>query len=600
MTTQIYRVKNITSYVVALPLEDSASIYMLPGRIEDLMAWATATWILNDATLARFISDGYLAVVYSNISEEITAAEVTYDNTISEVIPDNVQDALDDIYSDLGAVAPDNAESLAGKASTQTGTTLYTGKLSDGNVNYKVGDPAGSTVAYIINDATFSALSPDRTTTFNYADRGTLRVYINGVEVDSYDLATAFNDSERAGSQSYPPDTGAGGILRIDSIAWYNEYPDWQIGNATALITPSDLRQGWNTITFVHVLTGLANQITTPFDVFYDNDAGADPSMTTPTVVENAPSTKYLSGILFYNRTSTFNLSSVASAAFNNVYHQTSPVTYSSTGGTLGSGNITETDSSVSGVSNPPSVGQTMTITNKALTVPNSNIRSLNARVTVTPRDPYGSYLAQQSASENRLVDAYTTTSTVLAEYFDDENRRMPSGAYDVVPGAITGQWTSASALSNGNPQVYNGTLIYPQGDFSSGYLPTQGGGTDYSGFSGDQVYYRAFYDTDPHTNGTLEVPGSGFTDISAVGTGNLNVEIKLPSQTGWLDLGTNYSFATFTGADGDGCRTGKSGDQYSWTSGSFSTNNSGDMIMVRVTLRVNTVVITQIIESGW
>ena len=79
-----------------------------------------------------------------------------------------------------------------------------------------------------------------------------------------------------------------------------------------------------------------------------------------------------------------------------------------------------------------------------------------------------------------------------------------------------------------------------------------------------------------------------------------MNVTATLPTQTGWLDLGTAFDSGTFTGADGDGCRTAQSGDDWSWSAGTFSTANSGDMIIVRVTFRNSTDSITQIRELGW
>lgn len=532
-----------------------------------------------------------------NIILGLVGGSVTFDPSNSALIATTVQAAIDEIMNEhILYLAPANANSLEAGVMAESGTTLFAGKLSAGNTNYKAGDPAGSTVSYIATDGDFTLTSPSPSDTFADANQGILRLLINDVEVDNYDIGTAFNFSERAGAQSYPPVLGSNSKLRIDAVEWYNNYPSWQKGNFTVLVSVGDLRQGWNKIHVVHDLT--VDRTTADFDIFLDNDAGADPSVTVPTVVENTPVFRWMSGVKHYSRASTFDLSCVASDCFDNVYHQTSPLTFDSSGGSMGSGNITEVDGSVSGLSTPPAIGEIMTVTNKLLTVPTSNVRSLNARATVTPRDPYGSYSAQQSASENRLIDGYVTTANALNEYFDDENRRLPAGAYDTVPSPITGQWSSGPVLTNGNAQIAGGQLIYPQTNYSTGYLPTQA--TNYSAFSGNQAYYRTFYQTTPHTNGTLEVLGSGFTDISPVGTGNLNVEIKLPTQTGWLDLGTNYSGGTFTGVDGDGCRTGKSGNQYSWTSGSFSTASSGDLIVVRVTLRNSGVVLTQLREIGW
>lgn len=532
-----------------------------------------------------------------NIVLGLVGGSVVYDPSGSALTETTVQAAIDEIMNEhIAYLAPANANSLEAGVMVASGTTLFAGKLSAGNTNYKAGDPAGSVVAYIINDADFTLASPSPSDTFADAQSGVLRLRVNDVETDTFDLASAFNPAERAGAQSYPPALGGSSKLRIDAVAWYNNYPPWQKGNFTVIVASGDLRQGWNKIEVVHDLP--TDRTTAQFDVFYDVDAGADPSVNTPTVVENTPAFRWLSGVKHYSRNSTFDLSCVASDCFDNVYHQTSPLTFSSSGGSMGSGNIAEDDGAVSGLSTPPAIGETMTVTNKLLTVPNSNVRSANARATVTPRDPYGSYSAQQSASENRLIDGFVTTANALNEYFDDENRRLPAGAYDTIPSPITGQWSSGPVLTNGNAQIFGGQLIYPQINYSVGYLPTQA--TNYSGFTGGQAYYRTFYQTTPHTNGTLEVPGSGFTDISPVGTGNLNVEIKLPTQTGWLDLGVNFSGGSFTGADGDGCRTGKSGAEYSWSSGSFSTASSGNLIVVRVTLRTSGVVLTQLREIGW
>lgn len=520
------------------------------------------------------------------------------DGVISFTDDTSVTDAVDELNETMSYLAPDDAASMDADTLTTAGTTFYAGRLSSGNTNYKVGDTSGSTVSYITNDASFTILSPNQSTTFNKADEGVFNYHINTVLNDSVNLAANFNEAERGGTQTSTPWVGPSGNISVTSVSWYNDFPKWQKGNATATVVAGDLQQGYNSFFMRH--SGISTaQTTSTLDLFYDNDAGANPSVTTPTLAEATPSFRYLSGVKMYNRASTFNLAVSGLDCFDNVYHQTSPLTYSSTSSTLSSGNIDHDDSSVTGLTDPPAIGETMIVTNKVLTVPNSNLRSTNARATITPRDPYGSYTAVSSASENRLIDAYTTTSTVLEEYFDDENRRMPSGTYNSVPGTITGLWNSASGLNNGEAQVYNGQLFFPSTDFSSGYLPT--GNPDYSGFTGDQVFYRVFFDDGtPHSSGQLELGNLTSSDVGAVGASNVNVEIKLPTQTGWLDLGTSFDNGTFTGADGDGCKTAQSGDDWSWTAGTFTTANSGYLIIVKITLRNTTDSLTQVREVAW
>jgi len=510
-------------------------------------------------------------------------------------------DAIDDLNETMGYLAPADAGSMDGQTLTTTGVSTYTGRLSAGNTNYPSGSPAGSSYTRIINDGTFNILSPNQSTSFNKADEGVLRYYINGVENDSVDLASNFVEGERDGTQSTTPWVGSAGNLSVTLVTWYNSFPAWQRGNATMYVVPGDLRQGYNYFDLKHDLG--TDQDASTLEFFYDTDAGSDPSVNTPTVTENTKVTKWLSGIDHYYRGSTFDVDVIGSDCFDNVYHSAPYILRirDLTDTTIDTTNIDYDDATVTGLSNPPVIGETMTVTNKLITIRSAQVRSINARYDVTPSDPYGDYTSQESASANRLVDAYTTTSTDVYEYFDDENRRLPAGAYDSVPGAITGQWTSSTALTNGQTQVFNGRLYYPTIDFTSGYLPTQGAGRDYSGFSGNQVYYRAFYDNgNPHSSGQLELGNLSNSDVGAVGNGNINVEIKVPTETGWLDLGTAYDSGTFTGSDGDGCRTSQSGDDWSWTCGTFTTGNSGYMIIVRVTFRNSNTYITQIRELGW
>jgi hypothetical protein len=494
---------------------------------------------------------------------------------------------------------PANALTLASTSLVSTATT-YTGRLSAGNTNYKGADPAGTTVAYIVTNPAFTLSSPATTTTFNYADLGVINAVVNGAASDSFDLLASFNESNRAGTQTYTPATSGGGLVTVTSVTWYNSFPAWQKGNARLNVSAGALRIGYNSLLMQHAsMISQPNQSSNTVDIFYDQGVGT-PAVTTPTVAEVTPVFGYLSGVKYYTTNSTFNASAVATNCFNNTYHQTSPITYASgASGALGTGNIDWNDASVTGLSSPPVISETMTITNKVITVPSSR-RDLNARLTMTPRKPWSTGTTQTSASANRLVDSMPVSSTAKYEYFDDEYYRLPASAYDSIPGAITGQWTSSTALTNGQAQEVNGSLIYPTVNYST-YLPTQA--VDYSAFSGNQVYYRAIYSlNNPNSNGVLELGNLVNADVSAVGSGNVNVEIKLPTQTGWIDLGKPYDSGTFTGIDGDGGRVSQTGSSWTWTVGTFSTAYSGWMYIVRITIRVNTKSLTQIRElgAGW
>jgi hypothetical protein len=183
-------------------------------------------------------------------------------------------------------------------------------------------------------------------------------------------------------------------------------------------------------------------------------------------------------------------------------------------------------------------------------------------------------------------VNTYSQQSTDRQEYFRDEVYRLPAGDYSAVPVSITSQWDSSMALVSGQAQCYNSQLVIPSINFSSGYFPTQLLGRDYSLIIGTSEYYRAFRHSNvPHSSVTLTIPGSA---VSPAGSG-LNVFVKLPGVTGWLDVGTMFSLVNFTGNDGDGCLVSKSGNNYNLTFGTFSTDLSGWMIIVKVILRSST-----------
>ena len=541
----------------------------------------------------------------------LTVEEYDGDPTSSEIdklvfvqAEDNVYVAATTAY--IGAPTPPgtlNSQPLA-----LGGTTLYSGGLSDSNVNYKTGNGAGSVVSYIANDGTLSLTSPNTSTSCNFGEFGTLCVYINSTKVVTVDLAANFNETNRDGNQVITDYDTAGtgdsitngvagftgaaagkGNLTIVSVGKYNNFKFFQKWVATINITDASvLQQGYNEIYLTHEgLTSYGgNQTSTKFDIFYDTDAGANPSVNTPTVTEDTPSFSYLSGIKYYGNGSTFDVDVEVSDAFDNVYHSSgAPLVLSGWPG-LSSTNIAFNNAVVSGVSNPPDIGETMTVSDWTLTQAASQM-SVNARLTATPRDPYGSYTAGQSAASNVMVFSYPQASTALVEHFRDEAYRLPDAAYDSIPGSITGQWDSTESLDTYNTgnglQVYMDELYFPTVDFSSN-VPT--GNPDYSGLSSEtnKVYLRAFRDTvASHANGTLRLTGITKTQLY---NRDIRVWIKAPSQTGWLDLTRDYNFSSFTGVDDDGCwvdRDIQSNSDFKFTLGTFYTEDSGDMIIVKI-----------------
>lgn len=512
--------------------------------------------------------------------------------------------------------APNNAPSFDSTSLILSGANLVTGRLSQSNINYSLSDPAGDSVNYISNDTVFTLTTQADS---NYGDLGIIEVYINNEKAAAIDLATNFNEANRStsqvlteydtdyndGSTNFPITDGVcdfvgtysgAGNLELLSVEQYNSFDTWQSWQAVINIT-SELRQGWSTIRIEHVnITGKTNQVSNSFEFFYDNDAGANPSVNTPTITEGTQVYKWLSGVKYFGSGSEFLVSITGSNLFNNVYHNSNqPIVLSNWPGITSLG-IPYNDTSVSGVSFTPDIGETMTVNNFDFIQPN-NQYSDDAILTATPRDPYGSYSSASSTSGKWLIFSWADGSDDLHEYFRDENYRLlfneSTNDHDTPPASRTGNWDSTQDIrfydtTTRHGQFWQRRFKFPDTDFSTGFKPT--GNPDYSSFTGMTapsfssfagdvvVFCRGFYDTnEEHTNGRLYIGGITGANIS---NSDIEVFIKVPGKTGWTSLNIEYNFATYTGSDGDGCRTNVAtynGPEFEFTLGTNATDVSTD-----------------------
>jgi len=573
---------------------------------------------LNAATIVEIKSDG----------KSYFPGLIDYNNTVSGLTATDHKAAIDELAQLIDYLLPDNALTLDGIDIEYYNTTIVSGYMSTGGPNNFISLVAGTSHDTLIEDATFNGRVPSiatQATTFNYADKGDLEVWIYKggtgavTMVETFDLETAFDETFRTSDQgatyaggSGLPYTTPGGYITITSVGKYNDYAGWQKGNATINIDSTDFAAGENQVYVKHTNMGgvIVDETTTIRKFFYDT-AATSPTSAIPTVVQTIFSAaRHLSGLVYYTTNDAFTIGAGLTNPFANTYHATPMLLTLSTIGIVDR-TISVGDPSSSGYGSPPNVADTFDYS--ALILLNlANIYSINARASCQGRDPFGSGATVQSASENRLVNTYSTTrATALTEYFTDEYRRLSyfntqgdntSGvdAFDLIPGIIAGVWTESTALDDGEAQCYNNGLYYPRLDHTVGYLPAQT--ADYSGFSGSQYYIRAMYDSGtPHLSGLLELIGWTLSTFDTTGSPKAKVEIKLPTQTGWLDLGTAYNAGTFTGIDGDGCRISESDDEFGWTAGGFSTAASGYMYIIRITLLNNTVpLLTNLTEIGW
>ncbi len=484
----------------------------------------------------------------------------------------------------LEHLVPEAPLPLAGLEFENVAGGVQSGGLADDGVvdHYAYGLNAGDIgVGNIIRDSspTILTLNSNR---FDRADEGLLKLYINEELKETLDLTVAGDENGRLYQE--------GNALERIEITIYNDFEPFKKGHARIHIGlgGAGLQPGANKVRLVHEIEG-AEHGSGELILFYDDGAASpalstDPAQSLVTASEpGSPVT--LSGVKYLPDGAAVHVKVTAAGVFVNTFHP-QPLTLQ--GGEAGFADedvayVAGGNAELSGYSDPPQVGEPFVV-EKDITL-NQGLFSLDARVRAVVRDPFGETSpALVPRNDNLLVNTLPQQSTDLVEKFTDEVYRLPLGAYDSVPGQVTGQWDGASVLTNGNAQVA-GALIYPQTDYSTGHLPATGQ-PDYStGFSGEQRYIRAFRAlNDPHNSGILKLVGLGLSDIEP--SGDVKVEIKLPGLTGWLDLGLPFDAGSFTGAGGDGCRTASSEDEFSWTAGTFSTADSGCMVVVRVTLK--------------
>ena len=525
-----------------------------------------------------------------------------------------VCEALDDVNEILAQLAPAQPLSLAGTTLTMTGVAMYNGNASDkAGQNYKsvAGESIGGTYlggsitlsdAFTLKNPTIGDPEAGGDDTFYPGNEGILssRITTDGAEYEmgSIDLISAYPN----------PDLS----LTLNSQnSGYNSFNLWVRGDASISVS-TYLESGYNKIIMRHTVSG-TDRDSEEYEVFYDDSGVGSSFDVNPSSIELSAVIRELSGIRNYNTGSTWRITAnINASVFKNVY-QTNAFTWTLTS-TVG-GTISLTDPAWDGtVSSPPNVLDSPVLggTTNFVATTLANIRSVSMTTGITINKPGRSANQVTIFSPNKLIDSFSDSSTVLNEPFDDENYRLPDNDgnaypdnYDTVPVSLTGNWTSESDLIDGEAAVFHGSLYHG----SSSSLPSGGnfstmspsGSPDYSGFTSDAVYLRAFKDAgNPHNNGILELVGLTSSDVSPVGSGDVNVEIKLPTETGWLDLGKIFNVATFTGIDGDGCQTAQSGDDWSFTFSTFSTADSDFTIIVRVTIRNTTSVISRMRITNW
>jgi hypothetical protein len=463
----------------------------------------------------------------------------------------SIGDAVDDLNELVKDIAPSQAVALTGlDLSISSPPTFHTVKISDGipSLWYYGGASAGSTITTYYTSGDINLLTPSISDTFRC-----------GLKSDSNTFGTVYhklyNPAGNSDIYSFdltPGVTGTSGDLTITSLATYNNI--WKKANAS--ISYTQVADGYEGHSIRHVSSPSTYSAgeSNVYKVWLDTYSALNPSpafSSGPTATEVTPVDKYLSGINYYGANSTFNVSFVAaSGIFNKCYNASQVARISSEG--MNNLNLNPASTPTYTDTFDKSGGNVVLVTLNA-----ANEKTMNTYLTVTLYKASG-VTTSDTADISRAICTYGTASTTTSDIFVDEAQRLELDTLT--------SWTSSDTLLNGNAQVRNGVLQYPDS-------------TDYPGFTGDQEYQRLFSKTSAST-GTLTF-NSGFdiADISPYGSGDLNILIYLDDDSVYFDLGIPAGLGVDGSSKADafgGKNIGSSGNTLNWSIGTYTTGPTG------------------------
>ena len=458
---------------------------------------------------------------------------------IVELTPEtSICDAIDNLNEILTAISPSPPENLLDKSLILSNTTLFSAKLPAGlSDSWYIDSSPGDIINNYVIDNTFNLRTPNPENCFSVGKfsepSGIINLNINNETILSRDL----QEGEGTTQNDYYD-------LSILSISLYNSI--WAKCQVHTNI--HQIQEGLNKYNIEHSKAGKSNDINIRYD-----DIASNPSFSEiPTINENSINWKYLSGIKYYGYNSTFNLNfKAASGIFTKAIHP-NRVAY-----------ITMNPSAMDAISlNPltiPNYNDEFIITNQLITLNIQNISGQNPYIQVRLYKPDNKQVFENISLDYDIC-TYNIISTLTSESFYDENKRLQLNT--------NLSWDSTQLLINGNAQVKNGILQYPNS-------------IDYPDFTGDQEYQRKFTKASAST-GTLTFNNIVYTDISSYGNGNLNVLLYLENENLYFDLGkvvgdNNGNGSGTSRSDSLGCRTSAINGSISFSLGLHSTANNNN-----------------------
>ena len=478
------------------------------------------------------------------------------------------------------------------------------------NLRIGIFDDSSQNITGILNDQITSGpgspTSAYPADSFGDANLGTLTMTVNGTQVSQIDLT---NESAQNNISS-----GTGfDLTAAQDIQFSNgdsfEEKKYRTGNWSLNKTDGNIVNGYNYVNITHSFSS-TNRVIGRIEFFVDDYTQVAAYSNEQFYINTKGSLKYLSGVAF-DTSIDFGYNIDIDNAYKNSYNN-APDAINHSVSTDSFGDLVNiSDEALPNSGGDPN--KTVSIINKATTLRNSDVRLLNDSISVTTsvkRTIQNEVSSGGDSVGGLLVDNFGNQTTEdTFENFDSEDYRLPIANYDTVNSVSGASWDSEQTIgSTSELQFINSQLIYPGNigsipvNFTTSNISnsptynnggTKGGPRDYSGENGPKSFIRYFRQVSPTTaNFTLNISGSNVNFVSTDTTlsGNdVHVEVKLPSETGWMDAYKDFVTGNFT--DGDGARSATNGSgralntDWGITFGTKNTSQTSGYVLVKITV---------------
>lgn len=467
-------------------------------------------------------------------------------------------------YTNVGTTAGFSAVNVNGQYSRGTNSNnfrlgIFTGTTIDGNINFHV--PATYNDAYL----NYSARA------FSEGGAGNLQLFVNGILEHQVDLSSFAGSGNPGSGTATSLNASGSGFINVSvsasaTDAQNRKFPVFQHRTADFRIANNSQRNGWNYARVIH--SGSFGSRTTNYVEWVRDNNGENITATNASLNSYSISgSKYLSGVQYFRSGSA-----TYTANVNNFYKNTfsqNTITFNSTNASLSSQTVPLILTG-SGETNEKVIAITASATITA-----TSLYSGSLAASLNLSHPLKNTLAGAGAAylNGILLDNLSSTSTALSETFKGEEYRITSGSYNTQASATSSVWNSQVQMTGSQSDgllFYNSKLVAPRNSLNNGdFRNTTDGGVlgiapsgnpNYSGITtGIRTLYRYFKNTTGSTKRdiVLTINGTNTTIVTAetsiVGQASkIKVFVKVPEQTGWLDVAKAFTYNTVS--DNSGC----------------------------------------------